>query len=78
MADVTIPNDLWEEDVEGVITSWMFEDGESVTAGAVIAELMVEKVQHELTAPAAGVLAVLKAAEEPVKKGETVARIDAR
>ena len=32
--EVLIPNDLWEEDDEAVITSWLVSDGASVSEGA--------------------------------------------
>lgn len=75
MTPVVIPADLWEEELEGVITTWLFEDGESVPAGGLIAEVMVEKVNHEITAPTAGRLRILVPAEQPVTRGTTIAEI---
>ena len=49
---VNIPTNLWEEDSEAVITSWLVSDGGTVTEGQLVAEIMVEKVQHEVRAPA--------------------------
>lgn len=76
MTDIKIADDLWEDEVEGVITAWLFSDGENVSAGTVVAEIMVEKVQHELTSPADGRLKILKAAEEPLNKGDVVAKVE--
>ncbi|MEL7030121.1 MAG: lipoyl domain-containing protein [Pseudomonadota bacterium] len=76
MTSIRIPEDLWEEEIEGVVSAWLYGDGEQVSAGSVVAEVMVEKVQHELTAPTDGVLKILKAAEEPVKKGDLVAHVE--
>ncbi|WP_411819930.1 lipoyl domain-containing protein [Hyphococcus formosus] len=76
MTDIKIEPDLWEEDVEGVITAWLFSDGETVSAGTVVAELMVEKIQHELISPVGGTLRVLVEAEQPVNKGDVVARVE--
>jgi pyruvate/2-oxoglutarate dehydrogenase complex dihydrolipoamide acyltransferase (E2) component len=76
MTEVRIPDDLWDDDSEGAISAWLYEDGDQVEAGAVIAEVMNEKVASELLAPASGALIILTAAEEPVRKGQVVARID--
>ncbi|MDF2181960.1 lipoyl domain-containing protein [Neptuniibacter sp. CAU 1671] len=75
MTDVIIPVDLWEEDSEAVITSWLASDGGDVTEGDVIAELMVEKIQYELEAPASGKLTISKDVDEVVAKGDQVATI---
>jgi pyruvate/2-oxoglutarate dehydrogenase complex dihydrolipoamide acyltransferase (E2) component len=73
--DVIVPLDLWEEDSEAVITSWLASNGASVSENDVIAELMVEKIQYELLAPASGTLAIIKDADEIVAKGDKVATI---
>jgi pyruvate/2-oxoglutarate dehydrogenase complex dihydrolipoamide acyltransferase (E2) component len=75
MTDVVIPQDLWSDDSEGAISAWFYADGDSVEAGTVIGEVMNEKAASELLAPAAGVLRILVAAEEAVRKGQVVARI---
>lgn len=73
--DVIIPADLWEEDSEAVITSWLSSEGADVSEGDVIAELMVEKIQYELLAPASGSLSIISDADEIVSKGHKVATI---
>jgi len=73
--DIKIPEDLWEEDREAVITSWLAGDGATVSAGALIAEIMVEKVQHEITAPADGVLEITRQVDDIVKKGDVIGTI---
>lgn len=73
--EVRIPEDLWEENSEAVITSWFVSNGGSVNEGDVIAELMVEKIQHELSAPASGTLSIDKDIDEVVAKGDVVATI---
>lgn len=73
--EVTIPEDLWEEDNEAVITAWLVDNGANVEAGDVIAELMVEKIQHELVAPAGGALSIIKDVDDVVAKGQLVANI---
>jgi pyruvate/2-oxoglutarate dehydrogenase complex dihydrolipoamide acyltransferase (E2) component len=76
MTDVTIPAALWDGDLEASISAWFYEDGDEVPANAVIAEIMVEKTSYELLAPASGTLRRLVAAEEPIVRGQRVARID--
>ena len=74
--DIKIPEDHWEEDAEGVISSWLYDNGEAVAEGDIIAEIMVEKVVHELEAPKAGTLKQLVEEEEPVAKGSVIGRIE--
>lgn len=74
--EVRIPNTLWEEDTEAVITSWLASDGGSVNEGEMIAELMVQKIQYELEAPASGTLKILKDMDEIVAKGDLIATIE--
>lgn len=73
--DVIVPANLWEEDSEAVITSWLASEGANVSENDVIAELMVEKIQYELLAPASGSLSITKDADEIVAKGDKVATI---
>jgi pyruvate/2-oxoglutarate dehydrogenase complex dihydrolipoamide acyltransferase (E2) component len=73
--DVLIPDDFWDNDTEGAISSWLFTDDDHVEAGDLIAEVMYEKSTNELRAPASGQLKVIVAAEQPVKKGQLVAQI---
>jgi pyruvate/2-oxoglutarate dehydrogenase complex dihydrolipoamide acyltransferase (E2) component len=75
MTDIVIADNLWDEG-EAAISAWLYQDGDRVAAGAIVAELMVEKSTMEVIAPAGGVLRILVAAEEPVAKGQIVARIE--
>ncbi len=75
MALVTIPDSMWDDDSEGFISSWFYADGDDVVEGDLLAEVMNEKVANELYAPASGVLEIVVAAEEPITKGQLVARI---
>jgi len=73
---VIIPADLWDEDDKtGSIVLWLYADGASVKEGDLIAEVLVEKVTLELTAPASGTLKILVEPEIAVNKGDTVAEI---
>ncbi len=75
-ASVIVPEDLWEEDIEAVVTLWIAADGGGVNGGDLIAEIMVQKVQHEINAPASGVLKILLKVDEIAKKGDEIGRIE--
>jgi pyruvate/2-oxoglutarate dehydrogenase complex dihydrolipoamide acyltransferase (E2) component len=75
MTDVLIPADLWSDTDEAAISVWLYDAGDQVAAGAVIAEIMVEKSSFELLSPSGGVLAIMVEAEVPVTKGQIVAQI---
>jgi len=74
--EIRVPETLWEEDSEAVITSWLASDGGVVEAGEVIAELMVQKIQYELESPASGRLKIALDVDEVVSKGDLVGHID--
>jgi len=76
MIDITVPQDLWDTEDEGVIFVWIYADGALVEQGKLIAELTVEKAQLELTAPASGRLKILAPAETIVRKGTVIGRIE--
>jgi len=76
VVDIVIPPDLWDTDDEGVILTWIYADGAVVEKGKLITEMMVEKVQLELTAPATGRLRILAPPDTVVKKGQVVGRIE--
>lgn len=75
MTDITVPAGLWNDGDEAAISAWLYADGDAVSEGSVIAEIMVEKSSFELTAPASGILHIDIAAETPVTAGEIVGRI---
>jgi pyruvate/2-oxoglutarate dehydrogenase complex dihydrolipoamide acyltransferase (E2) component len=72
--DVIVPADLWDSG-DGAISAWLYSDGDTVEAGTVIAELMVEKVSFELVAPGTGRLQILVPTEVAIERGQPVARI---
>ena len=76
MTDITVPEELWETDDEGVIFAWVYGDGAVVEQGKLIAEIAVEKAQLELNAPASGRLKILAPAETVVRKGTVIGRIE--
>lgn len=73
---VAVPRDLWEEDLPGIVSAWLFEDGDRVKEGDLIAELMVEKTAYDLTAPKAGRLTILVPPEQPFQRGDVIATIE--
>ncbi len=75
MTDIRIPEGLWEANKEGVIVTWLYEDGDTVNQDALVAEVMIEKVQIEINSPATGRLKIAKAAESTVLPGEVIGAI---
>jgi len=75
MIPVVIPPDLWEGDVEGAVSAWLFAEGDAVREGDLIAEVMVEKTSYDVTAPADGMLQIRILAETPFKRGAIIAAI---
>ncbi|TNF06871.1 MAG: biotin attachment protein [Gammaproteobacteria bacterium] len=73
--DIIVPLDLWEEDQEGVITSWLVSNGARVETGELLAEVMVEKIQHEIESPAPGTLQITRKEDEVVNKGDVIATL---
>lgn len=70
--EIIIAQDMWEEDSEGVITTWFASDGGQVQQGSLIAEVMVEKVQHEILAPASGTLTISRQVDDVIVKGDVI------
>jgi len=75
MTEVTVPDHFWDDDSEGVVSAWLFVDGERVAEGAPLAEIMYEKASMELPAPASGVLRILAPAESAIKRRQVIAII---
>ncbi len=75
MSKIRIPEDCWDDDSEGAISTWYFDDGDKVESGDVVCEVMNEKVSTEITAPASGLLKIAVPAETPVKKGAVIASV---
>lgn len=75
MSDVRIPDDCWDDDSEGAISTWFFDDGDGVQKGDVICEVMNEKVASEIEAPDSGTLNIRAQAETAVRKGDVIATI---
>jgi pyruvate/2-oxoglutarate dehydrogenase complex dihydrolipoamide acyltransferase (E2) component len=73
---IVVPDELWQEDEECVVV-WLFDDGDQVSAGTVVCELAVAKVEVEVLSPATGFLRILVPEETLVRKGAILAVIDA-
>lgn len=77
MSDVPFPPLSKETaDAEGVLVSWYVEEGASVSEGAVIAEVQVDKVAAEVVAPVSGRLHRLVEEDAVVHQGAPICRID--
>ncbi|WP_313750532.1 2-oxoglutarate dehydrogenase, E2 component, dihydrolipoamide succinyltransferase [Streptomyces parvus] len=73
---VTLPA-LGESVTEGTVTRWLKAEGERVEADEPLLEVSTDKVDTEIPAPASGVLASIKVAEdETVEVGAELAVID--
>ncbi|MDI5963498.1 biotin/lipoyl-containing protein, partial [Streptantibioticus silvisoli] len=73
---VTLPA-LGESVSEGTVTRWLKAEGERVEADEPLLEVSTDKVDTEIPAPASGVLASIKVAEdETVEVGAELAVID--
>jgi pyruvate/2-oxoglutarate dehydrogenase complex dihydrolipoamide acyltransferase (E2) component len=62
MVQVQLQEEAWtdvEADTEALLDAWLVKPGDSVTAGQVIANVMVVKTNFEVVAPAAGKIAKL-------------------
>ena len=76
MAVAVIMPELGESIVEGTIVRWLKQEGDSVQEDEPIVEIMTDKVNTELPAPASGILQQILAAEgATVTVGQELARI---
>lgn len=73
---ITIAMDLWDGDDEGVVNTWLYANGASVNEGDVIAEIMIEKVEMEIEAPASGTLKIVAEPESVIAKGSVIGHIE--
>lgn len=73
--EVTFPKMTDAGDASGVLATWYVEDGEQVSAGQILADVAVEKVDAEVTAPVAGTVTLAVAEEAEVAEGSVIATI---
>lgn len=77
MTDVPFPPlSEAKPDTEGVLATWYVGEGEEVTKSQLLAEVQVDKVDAEVSAPVAGTVHLLVAEDDVVLQGEPIARID--
>ena len=72
---IIVAMDLWEEDVEAVISAWLVDNDSGVTAGQLVAEVMVEKIQYEIHSTADGIISIISEADDVVNKGSIIAEV---
>lgn len=73
--EIRIPTDAWDDDAPAVLDVCLCANGERVSEGSVIAQLMVEKVQFDLVAPASGTVEWREAEGATVSKGQVVGHV---
>jgi 2-oxoglutarate dehydrogenase E2 component (dihydrolipoamide succinyltransferase) len=71
---IVVP-EMGESVVSAIVARWLKEDGEAVAAGEAVVELETEKVNLEVTAEAAGILAIAKPAGVEVQPGDVLGTI---
>jgi pyruvate/2-oxoglutarate dehydrogenase complex dihydrolipoamide acyltransferase (E2) component len=76
VTDVRFPQLSEEPDAEGVLATWFVSDGDQVTSGQLLGEVMVEKVSGEVLAPAAGRVRLLVAEDQAARQGVAIARVE--
>ena len=74
--DIVVPEEMWGDSLEGVVVTWIYRDGATVAKGQPVAEIMVEKAQLELVAPASGRLSILAVPEAVIGRDQVVGRIE--
>ncbi len=65
-----------EPDAVGLLATWYVQEGETVSAGQLIAEVQMDKVDVEVTAPAGGMIRLAAAEGAEVAQGTAIAFID--
>jgi len=63
-------------DAEGVLATWFVSEGSTVAPDQLLAEVQVDMVAAEVSAPEAGVVHLLVDENAVVRQGEPIARID--
>lgn len=75
--EIVLAQDVWadvEAGTEALVEDWLVSEGDSVKAGQPIANVVVVKSNHEVTAPADGVIEkILVAAEDTFAPGTALA-----
>lgn len=72
---IIVPMDLWEEDEEAVLTSWLVDNDSKVTIGQLVAEVMVEKISYEINSTCDGTITLISEEDDVVNKGSVIAEV---
>ncbi|HEY5880501.1 MAG TPA: lipoyl domain-containing protein [Nakamurella sp.] len=64
-----------DPDGEGVVATWFVDDGSTVAAGQLVAEVAVDKVDAEVFAPADGTISIAVGEGESARQGAEIATI---
>ena len=79
--EIIFPDEPWadvEEGTEALLDEWLVAVGDRVEQGQIIANVVLVKATHELTAPAAGFIESIDvAATQNFPRGAVLARIKA-
>jgi pyruvate/2-oxoglutarate dehydrogenase complex dihydrolipoamide acyltransferase (E2) component len=70
------PLDETRPDAEGLLATWYVDDGETVAAGQLLADVQVDKVDAEVTAPSGGTIRLLVGEGDEIRQGAPIARIE--
>lgn len=77
MTDIVLADSVWQDvepGTEALVDEWLIREGERVTAGQVIAKVVLVKTTLEITAPADGIIErILVPAEQTFPKGHALA-----
>jgi pyruvate/2-oxoglutarate dehydrogenase complex dihydrolipoamide acyltransferase (E2) component len=75
LAVVKVPLAMCSATDEGVLVTWLYEDGAPIREGDSIAEIMVQKAPCDVTAPASGTLRIIAERDAIVSGDMTIAEI---
>jgi pyruvate/2-oxoglutarate dehydrogenase complex dihydrolipoamide acyltransferase (E2) component len=64
-----------QQDAEGVLATWFVSDGDQVTEGQLLGEVMVDKASGEVHSPATGRVRLLVNEEQVAHQGEVIAEV---
>lgn len=78
--EIVLPSEAWAEvepGTEALVEEWLVAEGASVSAGQALASVVVVKTNHEVLAPAAGVITkILVEAEATFAPGQALALLE--
>lgn len=78
LVEIRVP-EVGNDAREVILVAWHRQPGDALAEGDPVADVMTDKVNVEIAAPAAGVLAAqLVARDEPVAVGAVIATLETR